>query len=111
MTDADGQVVLVKNEYGDVEGTYHEPNESSRPILTRSVDSLLAQQSNITGVSEILNGCLYVHLLILAFTDLLAQAMFSALGADRNRTTRRPSQSVLTHNTGAAQWSAWSRTP
>jgi G3E family GTPase len=33
--------VLVKNEYGDVE-----------------IDSLLAQQSNITGVSEILNGCL-----------------------------------------------------
>lgn len=31
----------MKNEYGDVE-----------------VDSLLAQQSNITGVSEILNGCL-----------------------------------------------------
>ncbi|KAL1407011.1 hypothetical protein Q8F55_006424 [Vanrija albida] len=37
----DYKVVLVKNEYGDVE-----------------VDSLLAQQSNITGVSEILNGCL-----------------------------------------------------
>lgn len=28
--------------------------------LTGQVDSLLAQQSNITGVSEILNGCLYV---------------------------------------------------
>ncbi|CAK9779746.1 putative cytoplasm protein [Cutaneotrichosporon oleaginosum] len=37
----DYKVVLLKNEYGDVE-----------------VDSLLAQQSNITGVSEILNGCL-----------------------------------------------------
>ncbi|WVR04865.1 hypothetical protein IAU60_001877 [Kwoniella sp. DSM 27419] len=37
----DYKVVLLKNEYGDVE-----------------VDSLLASQSNITGVSEILNGCL-----------------------------------------------------
>ncbi|EIW71089.1 hypothetical protein TREMEDRAFT_42570 [Tremella mesenterica DSM 1558] len=35
------KVVLVKNEYGDVE-----------------IDSLLASQSQITGVSEILNGCL-----------------------------------------------------
>lgn len=35
------KVVLLKNEYGDVE-----------------VDSVLASQSNITGVSEILNGCL-----------------------------------------------------
>ena len=35
------KVVLLKNEYGDVE-----------------VDSLLAKESNITGVSEILNGCL-----------------------------------------------------
>ncbi|WVQ80101.1 hypothetical protein IAT38_002202 [Cryptococcus sp. DSM 104549] len=37
----DYKVVLLKNEYGDVE-----------------VDSLLASQSNISGVSEILNGCL-----------------------------------------------------
>ncbi|KAK8847676.1 hypothetical protein IAR55_005535 [Kwoniella newhampshirensis] len=37
----DYRVVLLKNEYGDVE-----------------VDSLLASQSNISGVSEILNGCL-----------------------------------------------------
>ncbi|WVO14925.1 hypothetical protein L204_102565 [Cryptococcus depauperatus] len=37
----DYNIVLLKNEYGDVE-----------------VDSILAQQSNITGVSEILNGCL-----------------------------------------------------
>ncbi|ADV24550.1 cytoplasmic protein [Cryptococcus gattii E566] len=35
------KVVLLKNEYGDV-----------------GVDSVLASQSNITGVSEILNGCL-----------------------------------------------------
>lgn len=35
------RVVLLKNEYGDVE-----------------VDSLLAQQSSIAGVSEILNGCM-----------------------------------------------------
>ncbi|WWC86594.1 uncharacterized protein L201_001471 [Kwoniella dendrophila CBS 6074] len=37
----DYKVVLLKNEYGDVE-----------------VDSILANQSNISGVSEILNGCL-----------------------------------------------------
>jgi G3E family GTPase len=37
----DYRVVLLKNEYGDVE-----------------VDSLLAQQSSIAGVSEILNGCM-----------------------------------------------------
>ncbi|ORX35886.1 CobW/HypB/UreG, nucleotide-binding domain-domain-containing protein [Kockovaella imperatae] len=37
----DFKVVLLKNEYGDVE-----------------VDSLLANQSQITGVSEILNGCM-----------------------------------------------------
>ncbi|WVQ71895.1 hypothetical protein IAR50_001437 [Cryptococcus sp. DSM 104548] len=37
----DYKVVLLKNEYGDVE-----------------VDSILASQSNIAGVSEILNGCL-----------------------------------------------------
>ncbi|BEI90348.1 uncharacterized protein CcaverHIS019_0304180 [Cutaneotrichosporon cavernicola] len=37
----DYKVMLLKNEYGDVE-----------------VDSLLAKQSNISGVTEILNGCL-----------------------------------------------------
>lgn len=35
------KVVLLKNEFGDVE-----------------VDSKLAQQSSLAGVSEILNGCL-----------------------------------------------------
>jgi len=37
----DLKVVLLKNEFGDVE-----------------VDSKLAQQSSLAGVSEILNGCL-----------------------------------------------------
>lgn len=37
------RVVLLKNEFGDVE-----------------VDSKLAQQSSVAGVSEILNGCLSV---------------------------------------------------
>jgi G3E family GTPase len=37
----DYKVVLLKNEFGDVE-----------------VDSKLAQQSSVAGVSEILNGCL-----------------------------------------------------
>ena len=36
------------------------PRQSVNTELTGQVDSLLAQQSNITGVSEILNGCLYV---------------------------------------------------
>ena len=60
----------MKNEYGDVEGTHLDPSHHLQMMalrwkyddcaswLTRSVDSLLAQQSNITGVSEILNGCL-----------------------------------------------------
>ena len=34
------------------------------------VDSLLASQSNISGVSEILNGCLYVYLFsVICLTD------------------------------------------
>jgi hypothetical protein len=59
----DYKVVLLKNEYGDVEGE----SSSSRARLRSDdgkwltpVDSLLAKQSNITGVSEILNGCLCV---------------------------------------------------
>ena len=32
-----------------------------------TVDSLLASQSNISGVSEILNGCLYVELFSIVF--------------------------------------------
>ena len=59
------KVVLLKIEYGDVEGTFcclpNAPGcqESLRLSLT-AVDSLLAKQGNITGVSEILNGCLCV---------------------------------------------------
>ena len=49
------------------------------------VDSLLAKQSNITGVSEILNGCLYVML------------------------SRFLHEQTLTAD--AARWSAWSKTP
>jgi len=40
----DYKLVLLKNEFGDVE-----------------VDSKLAQQSSLTAVSEILNGCMYVR--------------------------------------------------
>ena len=59
------QVVLLKNEFGDVEGI------SDYPFLPRSsppsgytlmeqliVDSQLAKQSSLTAVNEILNGCL-----------------------------------------------------
>ena len=49
------------------------------------VDSLLAKQSNITGVSEILNGCLYVML------------------------SRFLHEQTLTAD--AARWWAWSKTP
>ena len=42
----DYKVVLLKNEFGDVQ-----------------VDSKLAQQSSLTAVSEILNGCMYVGIL------------------------------------------------
>ena len=49
------------------------------------VDSLLAKQSNITGVSEILNGCLYV---------MLSRFLHE-----------------LTLTADAARWWAWSKTP
>lgn len=42
------KLVLLKNEFGDVE-----------------VDSKLAQQSSLTAVSEILNGCMYCILYVL----------------------------------------------
>lgn len=56
------KVVLLKNEYGDVEGepatAFSSKNTSSQLTPSFAVDSVLASQSNITGVSEILNGCL-----------------------------------------------------
>lgn len=55
----DYKVVLLKNEFGDVEGRYslldHLDSLSERRFL---VDSKLAQQSSLTAVSEILNGCM-----------------------------------------------------
>ena len=44
----DYKVVLLKNEFGDVQ-----------------VDSKLAQESSLTAVSEILNGCMSVHFVLL----------------------------------------------
>ena len=53
--------MLLKNEYGDVEGESRVPRAQGPTGgfgVDLAVDSLLAEQSNITGVSEILNGCL-----------------------------------------------------
>ena len=51
------KVVLLKNEFGDVEGESLVFNTilNLRSIL---VDSKLAAQSSLTAVSEILNGCM-----------------------------------------------------
>jgi G3E family GTPase len=56
----DYKVVLLKNEFGDVEGTAPSSKYLSRPHSPRSraVDSQLAKQSALTAVSEILNGCM-----------------------------------------------------
>ena len=57
----DYKVVLLKNEFGDVEG------EAGALVIGRTtmlmlslhtVDSQLAKQSSLTAVSEILNGCM-----------------------------------------------------
>jgi len=56
----DYKVVLLKNEFGDVEGmfvTFIDLFREYSPNL--SVDSQLAKQSSLTAVSEILNGCMY----------------------------------------------------
>jgi G3E family GTPase len=56
----DYKVVLLKNEFGDVEGmfvTFIDLLREYSPNL--SVDSQLAKQSSLTAVSEILNGCMY----------------------------------------------------
>ena len=59
----DYKVVLLKNEFGDVQGeTYIRSTElcgnSSRASFPCSVDSQLAKQGNLSAVSEILNGCM-----------------------------------------------------
>lgn len=56
----DYKVVLLKNEFGDVEGGFsslhiHRSIDSTADYL---VDSQLAKQSNLEAVSEILNGCM-----------------------------------------------------
>ncbi|KAG9095751.1 hypothetical protein FRC06_009461 [Ceratobasidium sp. 370] len=55
----DYKVVLLKNEFGDVEGKYSRwtcHNEAE--ILVLLVDSQLAANSSLAAVSEILNGCM-----------------------------------------------------
>ena len=58
------RVVLLKNEFGDIEGsssTFPPISVSQSPLLITSftpVDSQLAKQSSLTAVSEILNGCM-----------------------------------------------------
>ena len=60
----DYKVVLLKNEFGDVQGIYKKPDDtdwggnSLGGSLLHSVDSQLAIQSNLSAVSEILNGCM-----------------------------------------------------
>lgn len=66
----DYRVVLLKNEFGDVEGEDEEELYSLDaclifwwkrvPLLDRAsaVDSQLAKQSSLAAVSEILNGCM-----------------------------------------------------
>jgi len=62
----DYKVVLLKNEFGDVQGMYILHNFcavccAKEEISLFSVDSQLAKQSSLTAVSEILNGCMCVH--------------------------------------------------
>jgi G3E family GTPase len=53
------KAVLLKNEFGDVEGTnYYLVRLSYRNADLLAVDSQLAKQSSLTAVSEILNGCM-----------------------------------------------------
>jgi G3E family GTPase len=62
------RVVLLKNEFGDIEGSYRYPTRSPIHVMLiiyyyyclyiTSVDSQLAKQSSLTAVSEILNGCM-----------------------------------------------------
>jgi G3E family GTPase len=59
---SDYRVVLLKNEFGDIEGYFIHVAllliadfDGRTPCL---VDSQLAKQSSLTAVSEILNGCM-----------------------------------------------------
>ena len=66
----DYKVVLLKNEFGDVE-----------------VDSKLAQQSSLAAVSEILNGCMCVRRCHLVLCSSCAGAVCSS-GRCRRRSSR-----------------------
>ena len=65
---SDYRVVLLKNEFGDIEGSCHVsyPRSPIQPVTNNiqsllsltPVDSQLAKQSSLTAVSEILNGCM-----------------------------------------------------
>lgn len=52
------KVVLLKNEYGDIEGGPSTGVEELLALMQAVVDSQLAKQSSLTAVSEILNGCM-----------------------------------------------------
>lgn len=55
----DYKVVLLKNEFGDVEGMLAEKIVFAFTDTNQvAVDSQLAKQSSLTAVSEILNGCM-----------------------------------------------------
>ncbi|CAE6412341.1 unnamed protein product [Rhizoctonia solani] len=73
----DYKVVLLKNEFGDVE-----------------VDSQLASNSSLTAVSEILNGCMYAHLFLHILTNLPEQVL-RPRWPDENRPARDPRCCVL----------------
>ena len=64
----DYKVVLLKNEFGDVEGSAQPSHYRQTVVLIVIfwlVDSQLAKQSSLTAVSEILNGCMLVLLILL----------------------------------------------
>ena len=56
----DYKVVLLKNEFGDIQGRTPLPASTGSPSSSRVVDSQLAKQSSLAAVSEILNGCMCV---------------------------------------------------
>jgi G3E family GTPase len=56
----DYRVVLLKNEFGDIEGSSVgiPRSAATNNVSFTPVDSQLAKQSSLTAVSEILNGCM-----------------------------------------------------
>ena len=57
----DYKVVLLKNEFGDIEGEMSTREVETPPYAHTDqslVDSQLAKQSSLAAVSEILNGCM-----------------------------------------------------